>query len=154
MQAASCGLTSFLMLSRSMGKIFCTKASSCCLNSSAGYLASTCTRRQAQKGATAEPGKMARMQEKVITAECPLRAAAVCHPKQREQQHTWQWTCAHANVRLMRCMASAGSSLHGRQVGYACLASVTWQHAHPVARARVAKQMTEKLVMRDVDMHA
>lgn len=43
MQAASCGVISFLTLSRSMGKIFCTNASSCCLNSSAGYLASTCT---------------------------------------------------------------------------------------------------------------
>lgn len=42
MQAASCGVISFLTLSRSIGKIFCTKASSCCLNSSAGYFASTC----------------------------------------------------------------------------------------------------------------
>ena len=42
MQAASCGVISFFTLSRSMGKIFCTKASSCCLNSRAGYLASTC----------------------------------------------------------------------------------------------------------------
>jgi len=42
MQAASCGVISFFTLSRSMGKIFCTNASSCCLNSSAGYLASTC----------------------------------------------------------------------------------------------------------------
>ena len=42
MHAASCGVISFFTLSRSMGKIFCTKASSCCLNSSAGYLASTC----------------------------------------------------------------------------------------------------------------
>ena len=42
MQCASWGLTSFFTLSRSMGKIFCTKASSCCLNSRAGYLASTC----------------------------------------------------------------------------------------------------------------
>lgn len=43
MQAASCGVISFFTLSRSMGKIFCTNASSCCLNSRAGYLASTCT---------------------------------------------------------------------------------------------------------------
>ena len=42
MQAASCGVMSFFTLSRSIGKIFCTNASSCCLNSSAGYLASTC----------------------------------------------------------------------------------------------------------------
>ena len=42
MQAASCVVISFLTLSRSIGKIFCTKASSCCLNSRAGYLASTC----------------------------------------------------------------------------------------------------------------
>ena len=42
MQAASWGVISFFTLSRSMGKIFCTNASSCCLNSSAGYLASTC----------------------------------------------------------------------------------------------------------------
>lgn len=42
MQAASCGVISFFTLSRSMGKIFCTNASSCCLNSSAGYFASTC----------------------------------------------------------------------------------------------------------------
>ena len=41
MQAASCGVISFFTLSRSMGKIFCTNASSCCLNSRAGYLAST-----------------------------------------------------------------------------------------------------------------
>ena len=42
MQAARWGVISFFTLSRSIGKIFCTKASSCCLNSSAGYLASTC----------------------------------------------------------------------------------------------------------------
>ena len=42
MHAASCGVISFFTLSLSMGKIFCTKASSCCLNSRAGYLASTC----------------------------------------------------------------------------------------------------------------
>ena len=42
MQAASCGVISFFTLSRSIGKIFCTNASSCCLNSSAGYFASTC----------------------------------------------------------------------------------------------------------------
>mmetsp|Transcript_11593 Transcript_11593/g.24865 ORF Transcript_11593/g.24865 Transcript_11593/m.24865 type:complete len:508 (-) Transcript_11593:2843-4366(-) len=42
MQFASMGVICFLTLSRIMGKIFCTKASSCCLNSSAGYLASTC----------------------------------------------------------------------------------------------------------------
>ena len=41
MQAASWGVISFFTLSRSMGNIFCTKASSCCLNSRAGYLAST-----------------------------------------------------------------------------------------------------------------
>lgn len=41
MQAARCGVISFFTLSRSMGKIFCTKASSCCLKSSAGYFAST-----------------------------------------------------------------------------------------------------------------
>lgn len=41
MQAASCGEISFFTLSRSMGKIFCTNASSCCLKSRAGYLAST-----------------------------------------------------------------------------------------------------------------
>ena len=35
------------MLSRSLGKIFCAKAFSCCLNSSAGYLASTCTQDKA-----------------------------------------------------------------------------------------------------------
>ena len=43
MQAASWGVISFFTLSRSMGKIFCTNASSCCLNSRAGYLASTCS---------------------------------------------------------------------------------------------------------------
>jgi len=48
MHAASCGVTSFFTLSRSMGKIFCTNASSCCLNSSAGYLASTCAQRALQ----------------------------------------------------------------------------------------------------------
>ena len=42
MQAASWGVISFFTLSRSMGNIFCTKASSCCLKSRAGYLASTC----------------------------------------------------------------------------------------------------------------
>mmetsp|Transcript_10616 Transcript_10616/g.21944 ORF Transcript_10616/g.21944 Transcript_10616/m.21944 type:complete len:236 (+) Transcript_10616:385-1092(+) len=42
MQLFSVGAMSFLMLSRSSEKIFCTKASSCCLKSSAGYLASTC----------------------------------------------------------------------------------------------------------------
>lgn len=42
MHAANCGVISFFTLSLSMGKIFCTKASSCCLNSRAGYLASTC----------------------------------------------------------------------------------------------------------------
>ena len=42
MQAASCGVISFFTLSRSIGNIFCTNASSCCLNSSAGYFASTC----------------------------------------------------------------------------------------------------------------
>ena len=43
MHAASWLVISFFTLSRSIGKIFCTNASSCCLNSSAGYLASTCT---------------------------------------------------------------------------------------------------------------
>ena len=42
MHAASWLVISFFTLSRSIGKIFCTNASSCCLNSSAGYLASTC----------------------------------------------------------------------------------------------------------------
>lgn len=42
MQLLSMGVISFRTLSRIMGKIFCTKASSCCLKSSAGYLASTC----------------------------------------------------------------------------------------------------------------
>lgn len=40
MQLASMGVICFLTLSRIMGKIFCTNASSCCLNSRAGYLAS------------------------------------------------------------------------------------------------------------------
>ena len=42
MHAASWLVISFFTLSRSIGKIFCTNASSCCLNSSAGYFASTC----------------------------------------------------------------------------------------------------------------
>jgi hypothetical protein len=37
-----CGAARARTLSRIMGKIFCTNASSCCLKSSAGYLASTC----------------------------------------------------------------------------------------------------------------
>ena len=41
MHAASCGVISFFTLSLSIGKIFWTKASSCCLNNRAGYLAST-----------------------------------------------------------------------------------------------------------------
>mmetsp|Transcript_5600 Transcript_5600/g.17016 ORF Transcript_5600/g.17016 Transcript_5600/m.17016 type:complete len:279 (-) Transcript_5600:412-1248(-) len=41
MQLASIGAMARFTLSRTSGKIFCTNASSCCLNSSAGYLAST-----------------------------------------------------------------------------------------------------------------
>ena len=41
MQDDKWSVTSFLTLSLSMGKIFCTIASSCCLKSRAGYLAST-----------------------------------------------------------------------------------------------------------------
>lgn len=41
MLLTSMGVMFFLTLSRIMGKIFCTNASSCCLKSRAGYLAST-----------------------------------------------------------------------------------------------------------------
>mmetsp|Transcript_6218 Transcript_6218/g.16491 ORF Transcript_6218/g.16491 Transcript_6218/m.16491 type:complete len:643 (-) Transcript_6218:2036-3964(-) len=42
MQLLTMGEICFFTLSRIIGKIFCTKASSCCLNNRAGYLASTC----------------------------------------------------------------------------------------------------------------